>query len=213
MAHTATTSEIVNYAKKFEIETFTGKFVDTADPRPSTICLADIAHSLAQTCRYGGHCTTYYSVAEHSVFVSERLRRKGYGVSVQLAGLHHDDAEAYLCDIPRPMKPLLGDKYEQMSDRMDVAVVAALGLPFASAFLKDERIKDADNWSLFVEARYLLPSQGKGWGDGLQGAFKWELELPGRIITPDYWRGGLTPSVAEALFLARHKELTERTSL
>lgn len=196
--------------KEYEIETFTGRFVDTSDPRPSSIRLEDVAHALSNTCRYGGHCRVFYSVAEHAVFVSERLRRKGFGLSIQLAGLHHDDHEAYLGDIPRPMKPLLGGVYDELCARMDVAIVAALSFPFAASTFEDARIQDADNWSLFVEARYLLPSEGKGWGDGLQGAYKWELEFPGRIVTPDYWRGGLAPAVAETLFLERHKELMER---
>lgn len=196
-------------AKEFEIETFTGQFVNTKDPQPETIRLEDIAHALSNTCRYGGHCKRFYSVAEHAVFVSYRLQRKGFGRVTQLAGLHHDDAEAYLNDIPRPMKPLLGQVYEDLSDAMDIAVVDGLDLPFAEGLFKSDRIKDADNWSLFVEARFLLPSQGKGWGSGLQGAYRWELDLPGKIVIPDYWTDGLPPTQAEWLWLERHRQLME----
>lgn len=190
-----------------EVETFTGKFVDVEKPDPATICVEDIAHALANTCRYGGHCQEFYSVAEHAVFVSYRLERKYGRVALSMLGLHHDDAEAYLGDIPRPIKPLLGRKYEQLTARVDKSIGYALKLPYPTTD-GHTKIKDADNWSLFVEARYLLPSQGKHWWEGLQGARTWEIgDMPSRIVVPDYWRGGLDPSDAEAVYLQRHREL------
>lgn len=190
-----------------EVETFTGKFVDVEKPDPATICVEDIAHALANTCRYGGHCQDFYSVAEHVVFVSYRLERKYGRVALSMLGLHHDDPEYVLQDIPRPLKPLLGNKYVMLTRRMEAAVRVALSLPPESA-ADHTLIKDADNWSLFVEARYLLPSQGKHWWDGLQGARNWEIgDMPSRIIVPDYWRGGLNPADAEAVYLQRHREL------
>ena len=191
-----------------EVETFTGRYVDTKNPQPETINLEDIAHALANTCRYGGHCQQFYSVAEHAVFVSVRLERKGVHTQAALAGLHHDDAEAYLGDIPRPLKLHIGATYGRLSDRMDRAIVQGLDLPFDEDALHDPIVKDADNWALFVEARHLLPSRGINWsGSALEG---WGLtpSTAKRIVTPDYWHGGLVPRKAEALFLARHKELT-----
>lgn len=194
----------------FEIETYSGLFVDTKNPDPATIRLSDISHALSQTCRYGGHCRAYYSVAEHAVLVSKRLERKGYGWLVQLAGLHHDDAEAYLGDIPRPMKPLLGKAYERLSDRMDKAILIGLELPLDVQELHLDHIKSADNWALWIEARYLLVSQGRGWADGGQGAAKWGLEVPSRVVTPDYWTRGLNPVSAREGFERRHASLIER---
>jgi hypothetical protein len=195
-----------------EIETFTGRFVDTRNPSVESIVLEDIAHALANICRYGGHCQRFYSVAEHAVFVSRRLERQGFPRWMQLAGLHHDDAEAYLGDIPRPLKPLLGKAYKTLTDRMDVAIVDGLKLHaygVRTPTFHFSEVKTADSWSLFVEARALLPSKGAGWWDGAQGANTWELEaMPSRIVTPDYFLGGVEPSVAESLFLERHKELT-----
>ena len=193
-----------------EVETFSGRFVDVAQPDPSTIVLEDIAWALSQTCRYGGHCQTFYSVAEHAVFVSKRLERKGMPVATQLAGLHHDDSEYVLSDIPRPMKPLLGKVYEAMTTRVDLAIVPALELPFQAKAFHDPVVKEADTWALLVEARYLLLSQGKGWYEGRQTATTWNLEdQPSRIVTPDYWLGGLTSKDAYAKFLERHAELTK----
>jgi hypothetical protein len=195
-----------------EIETFTGRFVNVDNPKPETICLEDIAHALSQICRYGGHCKTFYSVAEHAVFVSKRLERQGFPKWLQLAGLHHDDAEAYLGDIPRPIKPLLGKKYEQMTNVVDTAIVDGLKLndyDVRTPTFHFIEIKTADSWALFVEARKLLPSEGRLWWSGAQGADGWGLEdMPSRIVTPDYWQGGLKASEAFKLYINRHKELT-----
>jgi hypothetical protein len=195
-----------------EIETFSGKFVDLSDPSPDSITMEDIGHALSQTCRYGGHCRRYYSVAEHSVFVSKRLERRGASRALQLAGLHHDDAEAYLGDIPRPLKPLLGPTYKIMTDAVDEAIVMALDLERHNVVPFDfhhPEVKGADNWALFVEARKLLPSQGRQWWDGGQGSDQWALgDLPSRIVIPDYWKGGLQPAEAKDLYIARHMELT-----
>lgn len=187
--------------KPHEIETFSGRFVDTKHPDPDSIILEDIAHALSNICRYGGHCSRFYSVAEHSVFVSKRMERKGYGKAMCLAALHHDDAEAYLGDVPRPLKPLLGARYRDLTEKMDRAIVRGLELPFALDDLHSEAVKQADNWALFVEAEHLLPSEG---GDFLRVQ---DDGVPGRIVVPDYWRGGLSPVEAEGLFLSRHWEL------
>jgi 5'-deoxynucleotidase YfbR-like HD superfamily hydrolase len=193
-----------------EVETYSGAFVDTSAPDPATIKIADIAHALSNVCRYGGHCQRFYSVAEHAVFVSHRVERK-HNKFWALVALHHDDSEAYLGDIPRPMKPLLGDAYVELTEAMDDAVIEALELPFFAHDFHAPAVKDADNFALFVEARHLLPSQGRQWFGGGQGSDQWELgdSIPQRIITPDYWQDGLAPAEAAKLFLERHKELTE----
>lgn len=208
-----TTTVEIYKPKKTEVETSTGKYLDMDNPTPDAIELEDIAHSLGNICRYNGHCLNYYSVAEHAVFVSKRLERKGYSKLIQLAGLHHDDAESFLGDIPRPLKPLLGIKYIQLTHAVDVAVVQGLQLPFdvetatdddgeeyewVPAFHWDD-VKAADDWSLFIEARHLLPSQGRGWI--LQ-------PTESRLVVPDYYLNGIEPQAASKLYLARHKELT-----
>ena len=190
-----------------DVETFSGQFVNTRNPKAETIRLEDIAHALSQTCRYGGHSARFQSVAEHAVFVSRRLERQGYATDVCLAGLHHDDSEAYLGDIPRPMKKLLGKSYRVLTQRMDKQIGIALGLD--PELWHCESVKQADNWALFVEARHLLPSEGRHWGAHDEGAH-WAAGQPSRIITPDYWypKWAEIPSEAKKLYLARHAELT-----
>lgn len=201
-----------------EVETFSGRYVDTENPSAEDIVLEDVAHALSQVCRYGGHCQRFYSVAEHAVIVSRRLEHLGLSRRWQMAGLHHDDAEAFLGDIPRPMKSLLGEAYATLTERMDVAVVWGLGLndgsrsAISAADFHDPYVKDADNWALFLEARHLLPSRGLHWWNGAQGASEWGLpDKPSRIVVPGYWTGGVSPSIAKQLYLARHNELKEAT--
>lgn len=149
-----------------EIETASGRYVDVAAPNPATIVLEDIAHALANTNRFAGHTCRPYTVAEHAVLVAEHLLERTGSPYLALAGLHHDDAEAFLLDVPRPMKVLLGRAYEQLTERMDRAIWTALELHhIAIGYLapKSAQISWSDDWALAAEAWHLMPSKGAGW--------------------------------------------------
>jgi hypothetical protein len=79
--------------------TYTGKLVHIRNPRPDEIDVEDIAHALSQTCRFFGHTDGFYSVAQHSILVSQRVP-----AGDALWGLLHDGAEAYLGDLASPLK-------------------------------------------------------------------------------------------------------------
>lgn len=199
----------VHVPGEHEIETSTGLFIDTFEPRPECVRLEDIAHALANTCRYGGHSARFYSVAEHAVLASKYAEFKGWDTYVQQMVLHHDDAEAYLGDIPRPLKPLLGPAYKRLTGKFDEAIGLALGLPHGVEMLHGPEVREADNWSLMAEANELLPSKGKGWGGQ---AVNWELNLETNesddvLDLKTFWPFGLRPHAAKALFLSRHWEL------
>lgn len=84
------------------IQTYSGVEFSLEQPQPEDVRAVDIGHALANLCRYTGHTTVFYSVAEHSVLLARQL-----APSEQLAGLLHDAAEAYVNDLARPLKELL----------------------------------------------------------------------------------------------------------
>jgi hypothetical protein len=81
------------------IGTSSGRRIRPFDPNPNDIDINDIAHALSHICRFNGHISQFYSVAQHCVHVSENVPPE-----FALAGLLHDASEAYLCDIPSPLK-------------------------------------------------------------------------------------------------------------
>lgn len=132
------------------IQTFTGVEFYPLDPRPEDIKLADIAHALSMQCRYSGHVQQFYSVAEHSVRVAELCPSQD-----QMWGLMHDAAEAYLVDLPRPIKRHsgIGDLYRAAESALMEVICRRFGLPI----LQPTSVEEADKAMLWVESQALLP--------------------------------------------------------
>lgn len=105
------------------IYTCSGKKFSLVDPQPEDVALADIAHALSHICRYTGHTNEFYSVAEHSVLVSQKCEPEW-----AREGLMHDAAEAYIGDIATPVKALLGDPVRELERRIMAAISERFGL-------------------------------------------------------------------------------------
>lgn len=133
--------------------TRSGRRFDPIDPRPEMIDLLDIAHGLSQECRYAGQCRLFYSVAQHSVLVSEIVPHE-----IAFEALLHDATEAYIKDIPRPIKVLLPD-YRQLEAKVDAAIRLRFGLPVQPS----PEVKHADLVLLATERRDLMPPTGAPW--------------------------------------------------
>lgn len=132
------------------ITTFSGRVMDPMNSVPSDFCAMDIAHSLAMKCRYGGHCRFFFSVAQHSVLCAQAAMRAG--VDARWA-LMHDAAEAYLCDVPSPVKSRMPG-FAAIELRLLQSIAAWLGLPDPDPlprFLKmlDEQIVAAE-WDVLM---------------------------------------------------------------
>ncbi|HLO65303.1 MAG TPA: hypothetical protein VK165_20260 [Azonexus sp.] len=103
--------------------TASGKQFDPVDPQPEMIDLVDIAHGLAHECRFAGQCRRFYSVAQHSILASQIVAPE-----YALEALLHDAAEAYIKDIPSPIKRLLPD-YRALEAKVETVIRARFGLP------------------------------------------------------------------------------------
>ena len=106
------------------IRTFTGKMINVFEPDPELICIEDIAHALSNLCRFGGHTRQFYSVAEHSLLVANLVSHKH-----KLAALLHDASEAYLVDIPSPIKYFI-PKYREYEENLMLAIAEKFGFQF-----------------------------------------------------------------------------------
>lgn len=124
-----------------EIDTQSGETIRPLDPAPEKIELEDIAHGLANVGRFAGQGKEFHSVARHSVHVSREAMERGASRETQRYALVHDAAEAYLSDVPGPVKKSLPG-YKHAERRIDEAVVDALGL--ASGEIERELVGDAD---------------------------------------------------------------------
>jgi 5'-nucleotidase len=86
------------------LQTVSGRWVNPFDPDPEQLDAGDIARALANQCRFGGHSRVFYSVAQHSVIVSELVLERTGDPADAFAALMHDATEAYLGDMPHPVK-------------------------------------------------------------------------------------------------------------
>jgi uncharacterized protein len=106
------------------LQTVSGRWVNPFDPDPSQLDAGDIARALANQCRFGGHSRVFYSIAQHSVIVSELVEERTGDAEDAFAALMHDAAEAYLGDMPHPLKhrSALGEAFKAAEDRLDEAI-------------------------------------------------------------------------------------------
>ena len=124
---------------------------DAAKPTPEMINWIDIAESLAKQCRFNGHCKEFYSVAQHSVLVANAVPSPYH-----LYGLLHDAHEAFIGDITRPVKNLIGRNYiKDIEQKIDHAIYKAAGVEAPSDAIH-ALIKEADNRVLATEKRDLV---------------------------------------------------------
>lgn len=120
---------------------------------PDSITVEDIARALSNSCRYGARAPEFYSVAQHSLHVAEVLESTGHQDKA-LAGLMHDASEAYLGDIPRPIKNLTQMKFYRSLDGKIMSLIAekynfTLDLP---------EVHEADQRMLMTEKERFWPN-------------------------------------------------------
>lgn len=124
------------------IRTYTGRAFWPLDPKPEDVHLMDICHALSMEPRYGGHADFHYSVAQHCVLLHDYLKGIGAPLHWLRFALLHDASEAYLKDIPRPLKAFLPE-YHAIEERVTEVIEAKFGI-FLTA--EDRRVfKELDS--------------------------------------------------------------------
>lgn len=176
------------------ISTRSGRHFYLLDPRPEDIDLEDIAHALANQCRYNGHTETFYSVAQHSVLLSLLVRPQD-----AILALMHDATEAYVGDVVRPLKALIPN-YHDIEQRIWRCIVQTF-----PCIDYDEigwaKVAEYDRRICMNEAAELLP---------FVGTSDWNIGEPlddqdGTVS--DTLRRPWNPHEAKARFLSRFKRL------
>jgi uncharacterized protein len=176
------------------LQTVSGRRVNPFDPDPDQIHIGDIGRALANQCRFGGHCRVFYSVAQHSVIVSELVEQRGGDAEDAFAALMHDAAEAYLGDFPHPLKHRspLGAAFREAEHHLEAAIRDRFRI-------KPDvpEIKRADRALLATERRAFSAETWR-WPE-LEGVEPLELELTA-------W----PPDEAAEAFTRRYAELDAR---
>jgi 5'-deoxynucleotidase YfbR-like HD superfamily hydrolase len=154
------------------LQTVSGRWVNPFDPDPAQLDAGDIARALANQCRFGGHSRVFYSVAQHSVIVSRLVEERGGDVEDVFAALMHDAAEAYLGDMPHPLKHRspLGAAFKAAEDHLEQAIRDRFGIKPGVP-----EIKQADRALLATERR-AFSAETWHWPE-LDGVEPLDLEL------------------------------------
>jgi uncharacterized protein len=166
------------------IQTYSGLQFWPMDARQDEVNIEDIAHSLSMLCRFNGHLERFYSVAEHSVYVSQIVSQEN-----QLWGLLHDSAEAYLADIPSPVKMHLA-QFKSIEKNLLKVICSHFNIDTNMP----PEVKKADMVLLSTEKRVLMKPEPASWGN--------LPEATDKVVI-----AGLSPHKAKDLFLKRYAEL------
>ncbi len=172
------------------IKVSSGHYFDILNPQPDMVDIDSIANALSKTCRYGGHCPEFYSVAEHSYLAAMEAANDGHENQIIIAILLHDAAEAYVGDCVKPLKVLLPE-----FSRIEQAIEKAIGIRFRVNFERFAPIiKRYDRLMLKSEKCFMWPEDSEKWsGFG---------EIENRHIELKFWNH----YTAKGMFLslARH---------
>lgn len=136
--------ESIYSAPKDTIRTNSGLYINVFDTNPESITIEDIAHALSMIPRFGGHLNRFYSVCQHSIMCCNLAM--GHGFEYALAGLLHDGSEAYLLDMPTPIKNRLPD-YKSTEYRL----MEVIAIKYGFEFPLNPIIKKVDAQALEIE--------------------------------------------------------------
>lgn len=135
------------------ISTYTGRKVYPWNPKPEDIDPLDIAISLSRTPRFRAHTRDFYSVAQHCVIASHLVPKQD-----ALWALLHDAPEAYIGDLPKPLKQMVPEW-----EKADILLTRAVCDRFELHYSMPESVKEVDRFLLVTEAALLLTHHVDAW--------------------------------------------------
>jgi uncharacterized protein len=143
------------------IKVVSGGYVDLTNPTPESIDLRTIANALSKECRFGNQTpeNIFYSVAEHSLHAVHLAFNENESKECLRAILLHDAAEAYIGDLPKPLKMLLPE-YLAIEQMFESAIGIHFGVDF-DAF--HDKIKHYDRLMLKSEKIQIWPDDKEVW--------------------------------------------------
>lgn len=141
------------------IQTITDRAFDTLNPTAEQVSTEEIARVLPRVPRWNAHSSFPISVGDHCL----RVRRivKGWGGTEleQRIALAHDFHEAYIGDLPSPIKAAY-PSLKELDRKAWVAVAEALDLPVEMPKI----VKQADLQALRDERLVALGDAPQSWG-------------------------------------------------
>jgi len=129
------------------INSFHRHSIDLRNPDYSKFTVDEIANNLSKICRWGGAIKPFYSVAQHSILVAHLAPPHLFK-----AALLHDAPEAWLGDVKKPIKVMIGDEYK----RLEVIFEAAICKRFDISLLQLTEVKQFDQQANEIEFEYFF---------------------------------------------------------
>jgi len=186
---------------EYAVQTISGRFFWPLEPHIEDVSIEDIVHGIARECRFGNHTPYHYSVAWHSVALSSVVPDH-----LKKWALIHDVTEAYLRDLPKPLKkhPKLSE-YNVIENNLMTVLAEYFGMPETSM---PEELKEYDDDMANCELLVLFGNIGeakiraRGFSDDyITKVLKWER-----------WIKEYTEEEAKLIWLAQYEELFDDNS-
>ena len=146
------------------LETYSGAQIYPLREDIGDITMEDIAVSLSRTPRYNGHTDHVLYTAQHCCLMADYVQAEGGTKEECYLALHHDDGEAVVGDLVRPVKRLL-PPFKVVED----GVFASMAEKFGYSSTIPPWLKDIDSRILVDEKKALRRRSPNVWAiDGLK---------------------------------------------
>lgn len=146
------------------VQTVSGLPFWPLEPDYFLIEFPDISHHLASKVRYSGAGQRHYSIAEHSVHMSQWAKRQCFDKSTQMWMLLHDASEFILPDVARPYKADLTGFAEIEAGVMTSVIERFNSLFWVLPFEEPSIVKYADTCILHNEREANMAPPPLPWG-------------------------------------------------